>query len=80
MAVKLSPHQIDIREVLALASLRGTLPGRAVALGVQPDRVALGTELAPVVAGALDGLVDREVERLQAWGHPCARREALVGA
>ena len=80
MAVKLSPHQNDNREVFALASLRGALPGRAVAIGVQPDRVALGTELAPVVAGALDGLLDRVVERLQVWGHWCARREALVVA
>jgi Ni,Fe-hydrogenase maturation factor len=80
LAVKLSPHRIDIREVRARASLRGTLPGRAVAMGVQPEQVALGMELAPLVAEALEGLVLRVVERLEAWGHACARREAPVDA
>ncbi len=32
LATKISPHQVDLRDVLALAELRGTLPADTVAL------------------------------------------------
>ncbi|HSR43284.1 MAG TPA: HyaD/HybD family hydrogenase maturation endopeptidase [Longimicrobiales bacterium] len=66
-ATKLSPHQIDLKEVLALAELRGTLP-EVVALGVEPGRVELSTELSPEVEGALPELVRRAVGVLRGWG------------
>jgi hydrogenase maturation protease len=75
-ATKLSPHQIDLREVLALAEWRGTLPGRTVALGVQPERVELATELSQPVAHALPALVRRAVEVLGDWGHRAAPSRA----
>jgi hydrogenase maturation protease len=68
---KLSPHQIDLREVLALAELRGSLPAEAVAIGLEPARVELSTDLSEPVAAALDDLVARVVERLKAWGYRC---------
>jgi hydrogenase maturation protease len=67
----LSPHQTDLRDVLAAAELRGTLPGDAVAIGVEPEIVALGTELSPVVGCAVTPLVKAVVARLRAWGHEC---------
>jgi hydrogenase maturation protease len=48
---KLSPHQIDLREVLALGELRGTLPPRLIAIGIQPARVEMSDALSPEVAG-----------------------------
>jgi len=69
-AAKLSPHEIDLRDVLALAELRGALPGEIVALGVQPGEVQMGTELTAPVAAAIDALVERAVERLARWGAP----------
>lgn len=59
LAHKLSPHQIDLREVLALGELRGTLPGRMVAIGLEPAVVEMSTELSPAVAAALPALVAR---------------------
>src|SRR5512141_953426 len=41
LAAKLSPHQIDLGEVLALAALRETLPSRLVAIGIQPAEVEM---------------------------------------
>lgn len=77
-ALKLSPHQIDLREVLALAELRGALPRELVALGIQPATVELQTELSPPVEAALGKLVDLVVDRLEATGHRVPRRvEAL---
>lgn len=68
LAQKVSPHQIDLREVLALAELRGTLPGELVALGIQPARIEMSTALTPVVEAQVDQLIRMAVETLQAWG------------
>lgn len=72
---KLSPHQIDLREVLALAEWRGTLPIELVALGIQPERVELEEGLSPLVAASLDDLVELAVCCLEAHGHRCHRLE-----
>jgi hydrogenase maturation protease len=71
LGTKVSPHQVDLRDVLGLAELRGTLPTRTVALGLQPGRVELGMGLSPEVAAGVDGLVAAAVQLLQAWGHRC---------
>ena len=68
LAQKVSPHQIDLREILALAELRGTLPGELVALGIQPARIEMSTALTPAVQAQLDQLVRMGAATLQAWG------------
>jgi hydrogenase maturation protease len=73
LATKLSPHQIDLKEVLALAELRGTLPEHTVAIGQQPARVEMSTELSAVVLNKLDALCERVVGRLDEWGHTAQR-------
>jgi hydrogenase maturation protease len=75
VAVTLSPHQLDLREVLALAELRGNLPGDTVALGIQPDRVELSLELSPVVASGVDDLIADIERRLAVWGHAAPEPE-----
>ncbi len=35
--LKVSPHQVDVQDVLAVATLRGTFPPEAVAIGAQPE-------------------------------------------
>jgi hydrogenase maturation protease len=71
---KLSPHQIDLRDVLAVAEWRGTLPLETVAVGVQPERVELGSELSAAAFDAVDGVVDAVIARLTQWGHRCEPR------
>jgi len=68
LAQKLSPHQIDVKEVLALAELRGNVPEELLAIGLQPESVEMRIGLSPRVAGALGALLDRVVERLGGWG------------
>jgi hydrogenase maturation protease len=68
-ALKFSPHQLDMREVLAAAQLRGKLPDETFAVGVQPGRVEMGTSLSPEVEASLDRLIDAAVAKLQSWGH-----------
>lgn len=74
---KLSPHQVDLRDALAVAELRGRMPNEVVAIGVQPAVVDLGLELSPPVAAKLNALVHAVVKQLEDWGHACMRlREA----
>lgn len=80
LGIKLSPHQIDLQEVLALAELRGRLPREAVAIGLEPERVELGWGVGPAVAASLDALVARAVGQLRAWGHVPVSGRAQAGA
>ncbi len=66
---KISPHQIDLQEVLALAELRGGLPERMVALGIEPERVELGVELSGAVRRSLGELDSTVSGLLSEWGH-----------
>ena len=80
LATKISPHQVDLCDVLALAELRGTLPEDTVAVGLQPARVEMSCELSAAIRARVDDLVDAVSRRLAAWGHgvrpPAARANA----
>ena len=77
LAQKLSPHQVDLREVLALAEFRGRFPSALVALGVQPARVEMVAGLTDTVAASLDRVVDLGAERLRTWGVECRRAQRV---
>jgi hydrogenase maturation protease len=80
LAHKLSPHQIDLKEVLALAELRGTLPAETVAIGAEPETVILSTELTPPLEAAVQPVVLAVVAQLAHWGHLCLPRQAAINA
>lgn len=75
LAKMISPHQIDMREVLAVTMLRGTFPHGSIAIGVQPETLATQVALSRVVAAQVDNVVDAAVEQLRAWGHTVVRRD-----
>jgi hydrogenase maturation protease len=75
---KVSPHQVDVREVLALSELRGTLPDAVAAIGLQPSVVELGTSLSPELDPRLDEMLDAAAERLALWGHRLVSTEHEV--
>lgn len=79
-AHKLSPHQIDLREVLALAELRGTLPDTIVALGAEPEMIDMRASLSPSVESVVESLAVQAVAQLAAWGHEITPRPALAHA
>jgi hydrogenase maturation protease len=79
LALKVSPHQVDLSEVLALAELRGTLPMETVAMGLQPEMVVMRTELSACIEAAIEELVSRIAEQLRDWGHDVADRPAASG-
>jgi hydrogenase maturation protease len=71
---KLSPHQIDVGEVVALCDLRGRFPRQALAIGLQPEHIAFGSGLSECVASRLDTVAGAVVHQLEAWGHACRPR------
>jgi len=73
LAIKLSPHQIDLKEVLALAELRGRLPGHTTVVGVQPERVEMDTSLSAAAESGLDAALVLALATLEAWGTLPAR-------
>jgi len=79
-ALKLSAHQIDLREVLAVAELRGTLPSDLVAIGLQPGRLEMSSGLSPELECRLDELLTAVVERLERWGCACSPLEPAANA
>ncbi len=70
LMTKLSPHQIDLREVLALAEFRGTTPEEVVVIGLEPERVEMHAGLTAAVAAGVEAVVKDALRQLEAWGHP----------
>jgi hydrogenase maturation protease len=68
----LSPHQIDLREVLAAAVLLDGLPAHLTVVGIEPERTeGLKVGLTPAVEAALDGAVREALRVLDGWGISC---------
>ena len=76
LAAKLSPHQVDVRELLALAELRGELPADLRVVGVQPAATAYGDGLSPEAAAAVEAMVAAAGAVLSGWGHSVRARSA----
>lgn len=57
LETKLSPHQMGMKDLLAVARLMGQLPEEIVLIGVQPACLEMDTELTPLVAGAIPTLL-----------------------
>ncbi len=68
LARKVSPHQVGLSDLLAVARLRGTLPEEVVLLGMVPARLDAGLELSPPVEAALPQLVEAALAELRRWG------------
>jgi hydrogenase maturation protease len=79
-AHKLSAHQIDLREVLAVAELRGTLPSDLVAIGLQPGRLEMSSGLSPELECRLDELLTAVLEQLERGGCACRPLEPVANA
>ncbi|MEJ2470512.1 MAG: HyaD/HybD family hydrogenase maturation endopeptidase [Desulfuromonadales bacterium] len=73
-ASKLSVHQMGLQDLLAVAELQGHVPDDLVVWGVQPESIAMGTELTAKVAAAVEPLINQVVNELQNWGITHERR------
>jgi hydrogenase maturation protease len=73
---KMSAHQTGFQDVLAAVDLMGQAPKTAVLIGVQPVEMEdLGGGLTPLVAAAVEPVVQEAVRQLERWGFaPTPRR------
>jgi hydrogenase maturation protease len=67
-ASKVSPHQEGLQDLLAVAMLKGYLPGEVVFWGAQIESLGVGLELSPVVAAQVDTLAGNVLAELARWG------------
>jgi len=68
LETKLSPHQMGLKDLLAVATLQGFAPVEMVLWGVQPAVIEMGMDLSPPVAAKLETLVQNVLLELAAWG------------
>jgi hydrogenase maturation protease len=64
---KISPHQLGLSDLIALAGLTDTLPGKLVLLGIEPKSLNTGLEMSDEVGrgvAALAALLARELDAL----------------
>lgn len=61
----ISPHQVGIGDLLAVARLTGVLPERVALVGVQPATVEIGLDLSPTVGAVLP--LAAEAARRELW-------------
>ncbi|WP_062789301.1 HyaD/HybD family hydrogenase maturation endopeptidase [Aquitalea pelogenes] len=75
-AKKMSLHQTGFSEVLALADLKGNLPGQIVLIGVQPVQLEdYGGSLTEPVRAQLEPAIALAVQQLQDWGVSLSPRQ-----
>lgn len=65
---KLSPHQMGLKDLLAVSILQGHDTPDTVLLGIQPEAIELGVELSPAVEAKLQTLVEMTLRELAEWG------------
>jgi len=74
LETKLSPHQMGLKDLLAVARLLGHAPGEMVLLGVQPGCIDMATELTAEVAAQIEVLVENVLKELANWGCVVTKR------
>ena len=67
METKLSPHQMGLKDLLAVAMLMGIKPPEMVLLGIQPETIDIGLDLSPAVEAQFGTLVQNVLRELENW-------------
>jgi hydrogenase maturation protease len=68
LETKVSPHQMGLKDLLAVAMLQGFAPREMVLWGVQPGRIGMGMELSEAVAVQMETLAEKVLTELAGWG------------
>ncbi|QEM68391.1 HyaD/HybD family hydrogenase maturation endopeptidase [Geobacter sp. FeAm09] len=68
LQTKVSPHQMGLKDLLAVAELLGHAPREMVLIGVQPANIEMGAELSRNVAEKLEEMIGNVLAELREWG------------
>ena len=64
---KVSMHELGIQDVLAVMEVLEKPAKEIRILGVQPLTIDIGLEMTPIVAGAVENVVEKLLQVLQEW-------------
>lgn len=73
LETKLSPHQMGLKDLLAVSKLVGHEPDEMVLIGVQPGSIEMGLELTDDVDAQLDDIVAKVLTEMEKYGVEYAR-------
>jgi hydrogenase maturation protease len=65
---KISPHQMGLKDLLAVAWLLGHSPAELVLVGIQPGSIEMGLELTPEVESQVPSMRDSVLKELERIG------------
>ncbi|MDD2580950.1 MAG: HyaD/HybD family hydrogenase maturation endopeptidase [Desulfuromonadaceae bacterium] len=68
LQTKISPHQMGLKDLLAVSELMGHSPKEMVLIGVQPGSIEMKIGLTAEVKVQLETLVSNVLSQLVAWG------------
>jgi len=68
LETKVSPHQMGLKDLLAVARLIGHYPRTMVLIGVQPGSIEMDTELTPEIEAKVDVLIGNVLKELEGLG------------
>jgi hydrogenase maturation protease len=68
LETKVSPHQMGLKDLLAVSELMGHSPLEMVLIGVQPECIEMEIGLSPAVEAQLGLLTANVLEELARWG------------
>jgi hydrogenase maturation protease len=68
LAIKISPHQIGVPDMLAAAKMMDLYPKRLVLWGIQPETITLSLDLSPTLTSKVDVLLGNVINELRTWG------------
>ncbi len=70
---RISPHQIGISDVLAMASITDDLPPEVVLIGIEPESLSGGLDLSDTVASKIDIMTGMVVSEIEKQGVPMCK-------
>lgn len=68
LQTKISPHQMGLKDLLAVSELMGHSPKEMVLIGVQPGSIEMEIGLTAEVQAQLETLVSNVLSQLADWG------------
>ncbi len=68
LQTKISPHQMGLKDLLAVSELTGHLPKEMVLIGVQPGSIEMEIGLTAEVEAQFNALVSGVLAELAQWG------------
>ena len=70
LQTKVSPHQMGLKDLLAVSELTGHSPREMVLIGVQPGSIEMEIGLTPEVEAQFETLITMVLMELEKWGIP----------